>query len=101
MNKKIILATFVFIVLLLVCGTSYKVVKKHQERLILVTEKRILEKAKLCFLENKCTGESTTLKNLYDLSYLEKEANPVTKEYYNENSYIKKEENNYTFIVVN
>lgn len=100
MNKNWIIGTLI-IILLLIGGTSiYKVKKLHEERLLLVSSKRIVEKARLCYIEKKCQGKSVTLKTLYDLKYLTIEANPITKEYYNENSYVKKEEDQYTFIIV-
>ena len=37
-------------------------------------------------------------KELYDLKYLDKQVNSVTKEYYNENSYVKYSNNEYVFI---
>ena len=37
-------------------------------------------------------------KELYDLKYLDKQVNSVTKEYYNENSYVKYSNSEYVFI---
>lgn len=100
MNKRIILGTFIIIIFLIGGFTSYKVIKGHNDRLMLVSEKYILEKAKLCYDRNICTEDTVTLRLLYDLDFLNVQVNPVTKEYYNENSYIKKEDNNFQFIVV-
>lgn len=101
MNKKIISITIIAIIIIIAGGTAYKVNKSHKDKLMYVSELYIIEHTKLCYNEKKCTTDVVTLKNLYDLSYLKNEVNPVTKEYYNENSYIKKEENNYSFVIVN
>lgn len=66
----------------------------------MVTEKRITEAAKDCYLKDICKNEKITLKELYDNNYLEKESNPITKEYYNENSYVKINNKSYIFVEV-
>lgn len=100
MNKKIVVGTIIIIIALITSVTIYKVIKKHNDNLMLVSEKYIIEKAQKCYIEKKCTEESVTLKSLYDLNYLEVQVNPVTKEYYKDTSYIIKEEDNYKFIIV-
>ena len=65
-----------------------------------VEEKYIIETAKKCLNEKKCSGSKTTLQTLYDLEFLDMQANPVTKEYYNPESYVEIKDANYTFIVV-
>ena len=47
--------------------------------------------AKKCFLDEKCEGNQTTLQQLYDLNYLNKQVNPISKKYYNSSSIIKYE----------
>ena len=69
MNKFVISGTIIIIVLMIGIPTVINVKKDHDNKLILVTEKRIKEAAKKCFLDNKCEGNSTTLKILYDLYY--------------------------------
>lgn len=101
MNRKIILGTFLIIILLIGGFTTYKVIKGHNDRLLLVSEKYIIEKAKKCYDRKICVNDIVTLKELYDLEFLDIQVNPVTKEYYKDLSYIKKEENNYSFIIVN
>lgn len=100
--SKICIVVTILGVLGMIGGTSvYKVIRRHHDRLLLVSEKRIVEKARLCFNEEKCTNDAVTLKTLYQLHYLTNEVNPVTKEYYKEDSYVKKEDTNqYTFVVV-
>lgn len=101
MNKNILTITILIIILLIGGVSTYKVIKRHNDRLMLVSEKLITERARRCYEEKKCTENTVTLKTLYNLDYLEIQANPVTKEYYNESSYIKKEDDHYTFVEVN
>ena len=100
MNKICITATVIIIVSLVIGVTTYKVLDEHNDKLIKVEEKYIIETAKNCLNEKKCSGSKITLQTLYDLDYLNVEANPVTKEYYNPNSYVEITDANYTFIVV-
>lgn len=98
MNKWIISATIIIIFGLVIGVTSFKVVSKHNEKLLLVEEKYIIETAKKCKIEKKCNNDTITLKELYDLNYLEKEVNPVTKEYYSMDAYVTLKNNEYVFI---
>lgn len=98
-NKiSIILVLTVFVIIIII--TSIKVVNNHNDKLLEASHKYIIEQAKKCIDEKKCLEEKITLQTLYDLDYLEKLANPVTKKYYNNESYVKKEENNYTFVEI-
>ena len=100
MNKKIIIATLSLIIISITSVTIYKVISIHNENLIKVEEKYIIETAKKCLNEKKCSGNKITLQTLYDQKYLNKASNPVTKEYYNPESYILVEDNEYIFIVL-
>ena len=97
-SKFVINVTVIGIVLIILIPTVYKIVKEHNDRLMMVTTKRIEEAAKDCKMAEICKNEKITLKELYDNKYLEKESNPITKEYYNENSYV--EVNNYKFVEI-
>ena len=99
-NKINIMASIVIITLLITIPTIYKVIKSHNNKLYQVVEKKAVEAAKKCYYEEKCLDTKIYLKDLYELDYLDKLSNPITKEYYNEDSYILKEENNYSFIIV-
>lgn len=101
MNKFFVTLT-IFVVLASVIGLStYKIVINHNEKVLLVEEKYIIETAKKCLNEKKCSGNTITLKELYDLDYMKRQVNEVTKEYYNENSYVlQKEDNTYEFIII-
>lgn len=98
MNKWIISATIIIIFGLVIGVTSFKVVDNHNDKLLLVEEKYIIEKAKECKMEKKCNNDNITLKELYDLKYLEKQVNPVSKEYYNLDAYVTLRNNEYVFI---
>lgn len=100
MNKIIIYITIIAIVIIILIPTVYTIVKKHNDKMINVTHKRIEEAAKECYLNNICLNERITLKQLYENDYLEKESNPITKEYYNEESYVEKNGKKYNFIEV-
>ena len=96
-NKAFITIT-IFIIIVAVLGlTVYKVVNNHNDKLLLVKSEYIIEIAKSCLNEKKCTGTKVTLKTLYDLGYIETQVNPVTKEYYSEDAYVLKEDTEYNF----
>lgn len=99
-NKTIIYITVVALVLIILIPTIYTIVKKHNDRLINVTYKRIEEATRECYLDGKCMDEKTTLKKLYENDYLKKESDPITKEYYNEESYVERKDKKFKFIEV-
>lgn len=88
-DKKIFSITIFIIVIPILCVTLNGVYKNHQEKLILVSNKRIIEAAQKCYLEQKCLDEKITLEKLYEEKYLEEESNPITKEIYNYSSYVQ------------
>ncbi len=96
-NKYSITASIVIISGLLIGVTSYKVIKNHNDKLILVKEKYIVESAIKCINEEKCNSDKVTLKELEEKKYIEKLVNPVTKEYYNIDSFVTYENNEYVF----
>ena len=97
-NKIIIISTLVVVLLLISIPTCYKVIKNHHESLYRVVEDKIIDAAKKCYYEEKCLEDKITLKELYSLEYIEKVSNPVTKEYYNENSYVLRTNNKFEFV---
>lgn len=97
--NKISISLIVLSILLISGYTAYKVVTIHNHNVLLVSEKRIIEAAKNCVNEDKCEGNKITLKNLYEEKYLEQEINPLTKEIYNDNSYVLIKEEK--FVVTN
>ncbi len=97
-NKITIIGTIIVIMLIVGSVTTYKVIKNHHKKLIQVTTDRIVDAAKKCYYEEKCTNKTVTLKELYDLNYISKQSNPISKEYYNEESYVKLD--SFKFVVV-
>lgn len=97
-NKITIYGTIIIIILILGIPTTYKVIQNHNTKLIEATESKIIEAGKKCYFDGTCEEDKITLKTLYDLNYLDKISNPITKEYYNENSYILIKDKTFTFI---
>lgn len=98
-NKVITISSVVIIILLIAVPTIYKVYTKYQKDLYDTVEKKIIEATKKCYYANECVEEKITLQFLYDHNYLEKVSDPVTKEYYNTESYIEIKDNTFKFYV--
>ena len=97
-NKIIIISSIV--ILLLIIATTIKIIKDHNDKLIDVVEKEIKSAAIQCYYESKC-NEKITLRELYQLKYLEDEvSDPITKEIYNQESYVEKKDDKFIFVVV-
>jgi len=97
-TKVIIIALCVLIILTIVSATIYKVYATHQEKLILVAEKKLSEAARQCIIDEICSEEEAiTLKVLIENKYLDRIVHPISKEYLNENLLINCK--NYTCIV--
>ncbi len=88
-SKIVIKIGIVIIILLLTVPTTYKIIKNHRSNLIKVSESKIIEAAEKCSYEEKCLDKKITLKELYDNKYLETMYNPISKEAYNEESYVE------------
>lgn len=87
-NKKVIGLTIAIIAGMIIIPTIYKIHEEHNNRLLLVVEKEFEYYAKECYLNDECENV-VTLKELYDLNYLEDRlANPITKKYYDDTSSI-------------
>ncbi len=99
-NKISIISSVIIIVLVITIPTCYQVVKEHQDHLYRAVESKMIEAAKRCYYEDVCKDDHITLAVLYEDKYLDKMSNPVTKEYYNEKSYILREGINFTFVKV-
>lgn len=100
MNKIIPYGSFAIAIGLIIGVTTYKVVSMHNEKVLLVQHNYIIEQAKNCLNEKKCSGDAITLKELYK-NGLDRQANDVTKEYYNEDSYVEVKDSKYRFVIVN
>lgn len=99
-NKITIIGSIIAVLLIITIPTIYKVVKNHQKNLYRVVEEKIISGAKKCYYEEKCLEEKITLKDLYALNYVEKVSNPITKEYYNEESYVERKESDFKFVPI-
>lgn len=96
LSRKLTKFIYFVIVILIVCGTIKKVYENHIDREYLVIEKEIKENAKKCFIEEICTNNETTIKFLISSGYITKQIDPVSKEYIDENTLIKYENNECT-----
>lgn len=97
-KSELILLTIAIIFAIVFIPGIIQIQKEHNEKLVTVTERRIIEAAILCIKNQECTDDSITLNELYKLNYLENsESNPLTKEVYSNLSTIKKTDNEYIF----
>ena len=75
---------FIIILIILLLVGAYKNLNNHYDKEYLVINKKILESASKCYLDNVCKDD-ITIKDLYDNNYLEKQIDPKTKENINDN----------------
>lgn len=101
MNFKFFLISLVICFLILTIPAFVNVSNIHKEKLMLVTTKRIEEAGLLCYKKGDCDTTKIFLKNLYSLGYLEKESNPITKEYYLDNCFVLIDGTDASFVEVN
>ena len=103
-NKITVIGSIIVIILIITIPTIYKVVSMHHDNLYRVVEDKIIEKAKKCRNDGICLNDKITLvsedSKTYEFQYIEKMSDPVTKEYYNENSYITIDNEQYKFVSV-
>ena len=99
-NKFIIIFTIVIVFGVIIGVTAFKVITYHDKKVNLVESKYIIEKAKRCVYDKVCNESKITLQELYDNGYLEKQVNSITKEYYNNESFVIKNGNEYEFIIL-
>ena len=100
MNRWMISGTIIIVVGIMLGVTYFKVITIHNNKLLLVESKYIIEASKRCLNEKKCNEDKITLKTLYDLDYLDRQVNLVTKEYYDENSYVINNNGVYEFVAL-
>lgn len=81
-NKNFI--AIIIIILTIAFATGLKVYNNHINNIYEVINKKICESASKCYLDNKCEGNSVKIRDLIDNNYLEKQIDPKTKEYINE-----------------
>lgn len=88
----IFLITSCLLIAIVVTASTVKINERHEEKLISSMESKISYYAKRCYLENKCRDQ-ITLKDLYDLKYLDQIVHPVTKEILDETTTIEYKDN--------
>ena len=84
-NKFLIAFIGSIILIIIVIATIVKVYTNHIDHLYYVVESKIIESTKKCYLEEVCTGEEVTLKDLIEKDYIDKQIDPKSKEYIDEN----------------
>lgn len=92
-NRIWIYFTIIMIVLFIAIPSTYKVVKKHNDRMLRNTVQTIIEAAKDCYYNESCVEEEITLEELYEKTGLPLMSNPVSKKIYNEKSYVNVKDN--------
>jgi len=93
MNKKVITLTIFVILGIIIVPTIYKIYDNHQKQLIIVVQKEFYYQAKKCYNASLCE-KKVSLKDLYEHKYFQdKLTNPITKKYYEEDSYVNLETN--------
>lgn len=98
--SKIVSFLLILVMAGLISYKSYTAVKQERDnKLWLVLNKKVVEKAHDCYLDKKCTNSTVTLDYLIQSEYLTTVVNPVTKEVINSNSYVNLENNE--FVILN
>ena len=99
-REAFIFGIIIIIIIAVAVPTIMTIINRHSNKLLEVTESKIKETAKSCYDKGECEKTEITLKELYDKNLLEEQSNPLTKEYYNENSYVLISDNEIKFIEV-
>lgn len=86
-NKHILLITILFAGIVIISATVYKIIKDHNNKLILVSDKFIRETYLKCLKEEKC-DEKATFSHLEANKYVSDLYDPITKKIYNKESYV-------------
>lgn len=98
-NKLIISLTILASLLMIALPTILKIYERHEERLLLVSEKKIIESAENCFRTSSCQNHQTTIKELKEKGFLEENiVNPKTKTYYDDNTTLIEEHFSVSFL---
>ena len=87
-NRIVVYVTILLFILLIAIPTLYKTFKRHNNRLLGATTKKIIEKAKDCYYNESCIEDKITLQELYEKTDLKELTNPITKKIYNPESYV-------------
>ena len=73
--------------------------KSHEDKMWLVLNKKVTEKAHQCYIDGKCTNKTVTISYLISNEYLITVVNPVTKKDINTASYVDLDTNE--FVILN
>ncbi len=84
-QTKYIYLTILFLIIVFVVSGAILTEKRHRQKMYTVEEKKILEAADKCKLEDVCLDSTVSLQFLYDHYYLVEQANPISKKNYNSN----------------
>ncbi len=87
-NRLCIYCTILIILIIIAVPSTYKVITRHNERMLKNTIQKIVESAKDCYYNDSCIEDKITLEELYEKTGLPIMNNPVTKKIYNEKSYV-------------
>ena len=92
--SKILSFVLILLIIGLVSCKSYAAITlERNNKLWLVLNKKVVEKAHDCYLDKKCTNKTVTLEYLIQNEYLNNIVNPITKEVIKTNSYVNLENN--------
>ena len=99
MKKRIIIViSLIGIILIITLATVLKIKETDTQNKYQFIIDNFIFYSKKCIQEQKCNNNIVTIKELYDLGYIEKQINPKTNKYFNDKSYIKIL--NYDFVLV-
>ena len=88
-NFTILIIALAISAVMIISKTVLIINEKHEERLLYSMHSQVEYYAKRCYLEEKCSGD-TTLNTLYENNYIKSEVvNPITKEVLDKNLVIK------------
>lgn len=97
--SKFLSFLLIVLMILLVGYKAGMVVKKnHEDKMWLVLDKKVTEKAHQCYIDGKCTNKTVTISYLIANEYLINVVNPVTKEVINTSSYVNLDTNEFVIL---
>jgi len=93
-NKTILSITICTAILMIFVPTIIKISKNHQEKLMIVATKKLIESAERCYYDGVCVMNQMTLGQLKNTGYLTGDVvNPETKTYFENDLLFVYEEN--------
>ncbi len=93
-NKLVLSFTILASILMIFVPTVIKIAEDHDEKLMLVATKKLIESAESCYYDGVCTSNQMTLSQLLRTGYLKSNVvNPKTKTYFDDDLLFVYEEN--------